>query len=528
MIARQPTAPTTAAATTTSTATVTATQAPAWLTDAGRATALPAGTWLVCVSQEAVVPERNREKCLEIVTAAAQAELVRSIRVRIEAESESRQSETTLATSSRFESHFANRSRTRSDLTLDGRRLETWFDARSGTAYALSAIERTAVAEQARERAAAVLTTVKSAADAAKAAETDHPADALAQWSQVLTQSQAAESDLSLALIFGRNDPVTAEVATRAQAIHTRAGEALARLAERPVTTVDDLAFVLAAQLGRAAGTVKPKVLIPPCTVASSRLSSPLGRYLGQALATQVPAASGWPVVTATASGPARDVAAAAGAEAVVLGATWERPEGVRVLVSVHDLKDGRLLASAESTLPAAALTKSGLSAAPQNVAAALADQQQFRRDEVVGGALRLELWTSKGDDAPVFQKGEIARIFVRVDRPTHLRVVDHLSDGRRVLLVDDLYLDESKVNLVYQIPGEFEVSAPFGAETIQANASTFAFPRLETKTEDGYQFITESLATANAKTRGFKKIDPATKPELAEARVVVTTVDAK
>ena len=459
--------------------------------------------------------------------AAAQAELARSIRVRIEAESESRQSETTTSTASRCDSYFATRSRTRSDLILVGRRLETWFDARTGTAHALSAIERSAVAAQARERIAAVLTAAKYAADAAKAVETDHPGDALAQWGRVLTQIQTAENDLCLALIFARNDPETVEVASRAQAIHNRTSEALARLAERPVTTVDDLAFVLAAQLGRAVGSVKPKVLVPPCTVASSRLSSPLGRYLGQALATQMSAASSWPVVTATVPGPARDVAAAVGAEAVVLGATWERPEGIRVLVSVHDLKNGHLLATAEATLPAAALTKAGLSAAPQNVAAALADQQQFRRDEIVGGALRLELWTSKGDDAPVFLKGESARIFVRVDRPAHLRVVDHLSDGRRVLLVDDLYLDESKVNLVYQIPGDFEVSAPFGAETIQANASTVAFSRLETKLEDGYAVITESLASANAKTRGFKKVDPSNKPELAEARVVVTTVAA-
>ncbi len=502
--------------------------APPWITGAGRAKAYPDAVWLVSLANERVAKGRDRDKCLEIVTAASQAELARSIRVRIEAESESRQSETTTATASRCDSYFSHRSKTRSDLTLVGRRLETWFDARTDTAYALSAIERAAVGEQARERAAAVLTAVHAASDAAKAAETNHPADALVQWGRVLTQIQIAESDLSLALIFGRNDPATAEVAKRCQAIHARTGEALARLAERPVTTVDDLAFVLAAQLGRAAGAVKPKVLVPPCTVASSRLSSPLGRYLGQALATQVPAASGWPVVTTIMPGPARDVAAAAGADAVVLGATWERPEGVRVLVTVHDLKDGRLLATAEATLPAAALVKAGLSAAPQNVAAALADQQQFRRDEVVGGALRLELWTSKGDDAPVFLAGETARIFVRVDRPVHLRIVDHLSDGRRVLLIDDLYLDESKVNLVYQIPGEFEVSAPFGAETIQANASTIAFPRLETRQEDGYAVITESLASANAKTRGFKKVDPATKPEQAEARVVVTTMDGK
>jgi hypothetical protein len=208
----------------------------------------------------------------------------------------------------------------------------------------------------------------------------------------------------------------------------------------------------------------------------------------------------------------------------VVLGATWDQPDGLRVVLAAHALKDGRMLAAAEATLPKAGVEATGLATAPQNAAAALADQQAFRTDEVIGGGMQLEVWTSKGDDAPVFTKGERVQIFARVDRPAHLRLVYHLADGRRALLLDDLYIDESKVNQVYQLPDEFEVDAPFGAETLQAIAATAALPKLPTRMEDGYPILTDGLVAANAKTRGLKKANAEVRQ--AEARVVVTTVE--
>ncbi|HAT10757.1 MAG TPA: hypothetical protein DCS97_09235, partial [Planctomycetes bacterium] len=166
-----------------------------------------------------------------------------------------------------------------------------------------------------------------------------------------------------------------------------------------------------------------------------------------------------------------------------------------------------------------------GLATAPQNAAAALADQQQFRTEEVIGGGMKLEVWTSKGDDAPVFVKGEQVLIFARTDRPSYLRIIYHLADGRRALLCDNLFIDESKVNQVYQLPDEFVVDAPFGAETLQASAATKPFPKLPTRMEDGYPILQDGLAIANAKTRGLKKAEP-TEVRQAEARVVVTTVE--
>jgi len=502
---------------------LTAAERPAWLGDAGRAAAFPEPRWLSASAEERTTPERDREKCLQIVATSAQNELARSVRVRVEAVTESKTVEVTGATGGRFDSSFSDQSMTIVGVWLDLRKLETWFDEESGTAHAVCAVERSVLADSLRGRAEAALTELAAAADEAQAHETAGRAnDAAPAWSRVLAGARGIGDDLILARGLAAT-PADAALGTRLAAVQGRAAGAQARLASRAIATADDLAFVLAQQLARGAGEDKPVVLVPSFTVRDSRLSSQFGRYAAQALGVQLGRA-GWKVMRANVAGPAKDAATASGAEVVLLGATWDRPDGVRVVVAAHRLADGRMLAAAEATLPKAGVEATGLATAPQNAAAALADQQAFRTDEVIGGGMQLEVWTSKGDDAPVFVKGERVQIFARVDRPCHLRLVYHLADGRRALLLDDLYIDESKVNQVYQLPDEFEVSAPFGAETLQAISATVALPKLATRMEDGYPILTDGLIAANAKTRGLKKAQAEVKQ--AEMRVVVTTVE--
>ena len=93
--------------------------------------------------------------------------------------------------------------------------------------------------------------------------------------------------------------------------------------------------------------------MVPPFTVRDSRLASQFGRQAAQLLSSQLAKAGDWKVMRASAAGPARDAAAASGAEVVVLGATWDLPDGLRVVVAAHALQDGRMLAAAEATLHA-------------------------------------------------------------------------------------------------------------------------------------------------------------------------------
>ena len=230
-----------------------------------------------------------------------------------------------------------------------------------------------------------------------------------------------------------------------------------------------------------------------------------------------------WPTVVSDGQGTARERASSADAQAVLLGTIWPQADGsAQVIAEVIALANGARLAVAEVALPAAGVAASGEKLAPENAAQALADQQAFAKDEVISPGFKVEFWTNKGDDAQIFTKGETMKVFVRVDRPCHLRLVYHLASGERVLLMDDRFIDESKVNKVYEIPETFECDAPFGAETLQANVSTEAFAKLNTKKNGDYTIILGDLATQLTATRGMKtKKDTQT----AESRLVLTTV---
>ena len=146
-----------------------------------------------------------------------------------------------------------------------------------------------------------------------------------------------------------------------------------------------------------------------------------------------------------------------------------------------------------------------------------------FSKGEIEGGDLKVELWTNKGADNLIFTEGEHMKLSVRANKECYLRVIYHLADGQKVLLLDNYYISTDKVNKVYELPYEFECSEPFGVETLQLNAQELAFGGLRTQKQDGYEFIVDDMQTILVTTRGMKRIE---KSDLkAEKRVTITTM---
>ena len=159
----------------------------------------------------------------------------------------------------------------------------------------------------------------------------------------------------------------------------------------------------------------------------------------------------------------------------------------------------------------------------PENFKQAYSDRMEFLKDEVISGGLFLEIWTNKGNENLIYTEDEILTVNVRVNMPSYIRFIYHLADGSRNLLLDNYYIDQSKINRVYPIPQTFICASPFGAEFLQIFAQTGKFEKLDTKTINGYAILKEDLAKMLTKTRGFKK----NKPELmqTENRLIITTM---
>ena len=139
-------------------------------------------------------------------------------------------------------------------------------------------------------------------------------------------------------------------------------------------------------------------------------------------------------------------------------------------------------------------------------------------------GGLRLEVWTNKGPENPLFVKDEHMQIYVRINMPSSVRLIYIRADGTRVLLLDNCNMDAAKLNIAYKLPDEIECHAPFGAEVLHAFARTGKFDHLKVKKVNGNEVLTGTLPKILASTRKVKK---ATQNMLqTETRVIITTMD--
>ena len=196
----------------------------------------------------------------------------------------------------------------------------------------------------------------------------------------------------------------------------------------------------------------------------------------------------------------------------------------MQLLTTVRQTKMNQTVAGCDILVPLDILSGSGRDWLPQNFSQASRDQHIFGEGELIADGLQLEAWTDKGTESVLYMNGEQMKIYVRINIPCYLRFVYHLADGRRTLLVDSYFLDESKVNKVYEIPEDFYCDQPFGVETLQIFASTDPFEKVQTVKRDGYDVLVDDLRTFVSSTRGMKKAQT-TRRLLAEKRLVVTTV---
>ena len=207
----------------------------------------------------------------------------------------------------------------------------------------------------------------------------------------------------------------------------------------------------------------------------------------------------------------------------LISGTYWEEGNSIRVVCIIRNIETGKPIASSEVKLSTEKLAQANLQTKPENFQDAYANMRVFSKGEIEGGDLNIEIWTNKGSENLIFTEGEHMKLSVRANKECYLRVIYHLADGQKVLLLDNYYISTDKVNKVYELPYEFECAEPFGVETLQLNAQELAFGGLRTKNQDGYEFIIDDMQTILVGTRGMKKVN---KNELkAERRITITTM---
>ena len=313
---------------------------------------------------------------------------------------------------------------------------------------------------------------------------------------------------------------------------HTEVINRVEQLVSKSITSVDGVARAVVFQLSKQVIQPEGKVLLAPFTYQDTRMSSRFSRQLLAALESQIGQMVKWKTVNQTrrlhnnfrprSVHHMRDFAKGAGATLLLSGTYWENGDQITLRVTLRDVEIGEIKAGA---IVAFDREVKILNFKPQNYKQMLIEQHAFAEGEFVSG-LQVEMWTDKGSEHLLYTEGETMKVSVRVNRAAHIRLLYILADGRRTLLYDNYYIDQSKANRVVEIPDGFECAPPFGAELLVVVARTEAFPPIQTYESDGYLFLSAKDARQAARDfRGMKKKQKPPDVQQSEAQLVLTTM---
>jgi len=481
-------------------------QTPDWVTGQGKTPRFPEVVYLTGYGLATVGGDVSRDRAGEAALAAARKNLVEKVRVSIQTVTSSRTEEQ----GAKYSSFFSSAVQSTSGLDIEGLASDTYSS--DDVVYAFVSVKREALQASYGRRVASMKDELARKMTAARGLDgAGNTAGALNEYlSCYPLVRQLEETQVILGAVSSSLSDVQQQAATNEVTIGV-IRDAVAALLQRPLRSVEDLAWTLAYQLKEQHKDPPPSVIVAPCVYQDTKLGSPFARYFQPLLERQVAEVCSWKTVTE------------GQAPFLITGSYWELKDRVRFILTVREVADGRIAASAEATIDAKILRATQRSLKPENFKAVMADQKIFAKDEIAGGGLTLEAWTNKQTRGNLFADGELMNVLVRVNMPCYLRFIYHMANGKRVLLLDEYFMDASKVNLVYQIPQEFEASAPFGGEVLQLFARTDRFEKLRTVNVDGYAYIQEGLGDVMAKTRGMKAAKQ--KPLQAEQRISITTM---
>lgn len=429
---------------------------PDWVDAGGRSARFPDRRFVTGFA--AAEPEVG----LDSVKQRAAADLAARLEVRIEHElrdvSEERDGV--------YSYHVAALTRSTVDLKLGGLSYQTYRDGRA--VYALAVLERGPAAQRRRALRDLAIAELRQCLAAAVQQERAGGGARAVEAYEVCRRpvAQALEHNAVVGALTGVDAQDRAAHLELVAATRTIAGR-VEDLLQRPASTPESAVESLALQLERQGVSKRARLVVTPFTYGTADLSSAFGRRLALDLESAL---------------ARRADAAAAGesdATLIVHGVYFEQGDAVRIDVAVKEAETARLLASAGTSLPRAAVPGE-LELRPSNFFEALEAQRALAEGGRVDGDLRVEIWTSKGRRGVVFAEREEFHVYLRVNRPAYVRLVYILQNGAQVPIDPSFYIGADRINFVVEYPHAFQVVPPFGVEHFYATAFTVPPPRLE------------------------------------------------
>ncbi|ANQ52045.1 hypothetical protein MY04_4710 [Flammeovirga sp. MY04] len=280
------------------------------------------------------------------------------------------------------------------------------------------------------------------------------------------------------------------------------------------ISSVDELANDIASIINDQVQLSNQTLRVDNFTFEDTKMGSKLSMKLHALLTSKLSSQSKFRVLDAT----------NATTKFELQGTIWEEGESLRVLSILRDKESGNIQGGSESKILKKKLGDTPFK--PDNLDYALKVQGLITSNQSNNQGLSLDVITNKGNKSPIYEKGEIMSLYVKVNRPCKVRFIYHLADGTKVLLLDNYEITAQQVNQMVKVSQEFECYPPFGVETLQVFAKTGSnFKPLSTSEDQGYYFIQDDIETINNVNRQFSDLEQ--EVAFSEKRLLITTLPA-
>jgi hypothetical protein len=489
---------------------------PTWTDPYQRKLDYPENTYLVGFSAQEAPKSADKQELLDTQKGLARTELTQSILVTVKSISVSNIENI----NSKTHEYFKSVSSTYSNVDVAGLKTETYIDEKKNIVYAFCYAKKLTVREATKAKMQNHLTAIQQKIETAQnQAKSAQKQLALKSYMECYPLFAEVENCQTLLIALGANSE---DVGIDSyQATKQKVKAAIDDLSKSSQANMEDAAYFMATSLALQLNeNNKGSVRLLPFTYQDAEMASQFSARFQNILEQSLVRNAGVKVSTQVPSNIANGYN-----EDFILAGTYRDEEGMLKITAVlRSNKTKETVAATDGQIPLKFLKENDIAYKPEGFDEAYDRMKQFNRDQNAGtGGLHVQLFTNKGENGLIFNKGERMRLFIRANRECFIRVIYHLADGQQVLLLDNYYINAENANKVYELPYEFECSEPFGVETLQMNAQTAQFEPLSTKEIDGYKYIRNSLSETLVKTRGFKATSATSAS--TEKRLTITTM---
>jgi len=495
-------------------------QKPIWTKYLSRMSTYPERTYVIGFSSEMNYYNNDINELLDRCKENAKKELIESIKVSIKSVTVSGVSNINTGIDQETVEYLKHSSVSYSNIELSNLKSETYYDKRKKVAYAFTYVKKAKLIAFYKQKISTLVLKIEQNLKFASEAKISHlEQKAHLKLLETLSIFREVEEAQTILVALGVVDENSIK-RIKIVGLKSKIDKEINLQSNSVKNTVSDLAFFISQSLKLQMPKIKGNVSLSVFNYQDTKFGSSFSKILFDNLEQKLISNSKYNILNVN---EFNGNVTKKNIDYIITGNYWEENNFLKVIAVLRDFYTGKALASVESKISKDYFNKSNIAYLPENFINANSKINNFTKNEVVGGDLNLEVWTSKGNKNLLFQENDTLSLYIRVNKKCYVRFIYHLADGSSVLLLDDYYIGTDKINKVYRLPEDFICAEPFGAEVLQVNAQTEKFPPIVTKSKYGYDFITENLESIIKKSRGFKK----TSDEMmkAENRLIITTM---